>query len=383
MRNMNENTIQTFRTSSRTAECDVVVLKETSSTRLVFRPQIVDNPSNPEACVNGHLFHQKKTRNGLWEDAESLNLSTLKSGEGVRITLHSAELMLLKDALDKIYALGRQGLPFDGHYAVVRDDDVLIIEGEEQDYIRELLSRNLGENVWQQLIELEPDLATKLAWAKVQSDRMQVADSFELNMLYGRNEKFWQVFLSKNDWIFGYGLTYYCMTTLGREILVGGKNINNSGGQVCDFLLRTNGNARFTSLVEIKCPNTKLIQGEDRNGVYPISRELAAAVSQIQIYCNSWGRNRTEDAICREIEGDYLTVSPKGILVIGDTSELDNKDKRISFELFRRSLHNIDIITYDELLERARFIVNDKQELEMVSTTDASSEFISDDELPF
>ena len=70
-------------------------------------------------------------------------------------------------------------------------------------------------------------------------------------------------------------------------------------------------------------------------------------------------------------------------MVIGDTSELDNKDKRISFELFRRSLHNIDIITYDELLERARFIVNDKQELEMVSTTDASSEFISDDELPF
>ena len=98
MRNMNENTIQTFRTSSRTAECDVVVLKETSSTRLVFRPQIVDNPSNPEACVNGHLFHQKKTRSGLWEDAESLNLSTLKSGEGVRITLHSAELMLLKEA---------------------------------------------------------------------------------------------------------------------------------------------------------------------------------------------------------------------------------------------------------------------------------------------
>jgi hypothetical protein len=136
-------------------------------------------------------------------------------------------------------------------------------------------------------------------------------------------------------------------------------------------------------LVEIKCPNTKLIQVEDRNGVYPISRELAAAVSQIQIYCNSWGQNRTQDAIYREIEGDYLTVSPKGILVIGDTSELDNKDKRISFELFRRSLHNIDIITYDELLERAKFIVSDKQELEQSSVADASGEFMSDDELPF
>lgn len=380
---MKGSTIQTFRTSSRTAECGVVVLKETGSTRLVFRPQIVENPTNPDACVNGHIFHQKKTRNGIWEDAESVNLNTLRSGEGVRITLHSAELMLLKEALDRIYALGRQGLPYDGNYAVVRNNDVLIIEGQEQDYIRELLSRNLGENVWGQLVELEPDLATKLAWAKVQGDRMRSVAEFEANMQLSKTEKFWQSFLSINDWIFGYGLTYYCMSTLSREVLVGGKDINNSGGQVCDFLMRTNGEARFTSLVEIKCPYTKLMQSEDRNGVYPVSRELAAAISQIQVYCNSWSKNRSDDVVCREMEGNYLTVSPKGILVIGTTAELDTKDKRVAFELFRRALHNIDIITYDELLERAKFIVKDKNEIVSVNSVVHASGFIDDEELPF
>jgi hypothetical protein len=267
--------------------------------------------------------------------------------------------MLFKKELDRLYVLGNHGLPDDGNYAVVKNDDALIIKGRERDYIRELLSGNLGEAVWRELVEMNPDLTTKLALAKVQSDRMQSVKAFESNMQLSKNEKFWQSFLSKNDWIFGYGLTYYCMSTIDREVLVGGKNINNSGGgQVCDFLLRTNGNARFSSLVEIKCPETKLIQREDRNGVYPISRELAAAVSQIQIYCNSWGKNRTEEAVIKEICENYLTVSPKGILVIGNLKELDSKEKRISFELFRRSLHNIDIITYDELLERAKFIVS-------------------------
>ena len=52
-----------------------------------------------------------------------------------------------------------------------------------------------------------------------------------------------------------------------------------------------------------------------------------------------------------------MTAKTKGILVIGNTSELDTADKKRSFELFRKGLNQIDIITYDELLERANHIV--------------------------
>jgi hypothetical protein len=52
-----------------------------------------------------------------------------------------------------------------------------------------------------------------------------------------------------------------------------------------------------------------------------------------------------------------------GILVIGSSREFEDdaqaRDaaiKRDTFELFRRESRTIDIITYDELLERARFI---------------------------
>ena len=63
------------------------------------------------------------------------------------------------------------------------------------------------------------------------------------------------------------------------------------------------------------------------------------------------------------VERDYgaITVSPKGIVVIGDLSELQNNEQKRAFELFRRSLSSVDIITYDELLERAKYIIQKRQ----------------------
>lgn len=77
------------------------------------------------------------------------------------------------------------------------------------------------------------------------------------------------------------------------------------------------------------------------------------------------------------------------ILVIGNTSELDTADKKRSFELFRKGLNQIDIITYDELLERANHIVGTTT-LELSSEGcsgapygDSSSHQVDYSDLPF
>jgi hypothetical protein len=36
---------------------------------------------------------------------------------------------------------------------------------------------------------------------------------------------------------------------------------------------------------------------------------------------------------------------------------LDNRDKRATFDIFKKNLHNPEIVTFDELYERAKFIV--------------------------
>jgi hypothetical protein len=52
------------------------------------------------------------------------------------------------------------------------------------------------------------------------------------------------------------------------------------------------------------------------------------------------------------------TINPKLILVIGNTGQLANQSQKISFELFRRGQNDLEILTFDEIFERAKFIVD-------------------------
>jgi hypothetical protein len=58
---------------------------------------------------------------------------------------------------------------------------------------------------------------------------------------------------------------------------------------------------------------------------------------------------------------DTYNYEPKGILVVGHTGQLDDLNKKATFELFRRNLHNPEIVTYDELLARAEYLCQVEQ----------------------
>ena len=63
------------------------------------------------------------------------------------------------------------------------------------------------------------------------------------------------------------------------------------------------------------------------------------------------------------------------------SNELEAKIKMKTFELYRRDSRNIDIVTYDELYERAQFIVEGNANQESEENPDFD-DFITDD-LPF
>jgi hypothetical protein len=125
--------------------------------------------------------------------------------------------------------------------------------------------------------------------------------------------------------------------------------------------MATEAAVRFTVLVEIKKPNTALLDGNEyRVGVNRISGELAGGVAQIQANCFRWateGSVQIDNRDALERRGIY-TYEPKGILVIGHCAQLDTRHKRAALEVYRRELHNPEIITYDELLARAEFLVS-------------------------
>ncbi len=89
---------------------------------------------------------------------------------------------------------------------------------------------------------------------------------------------------------------------------------------------------------------------------------MTGGISQIQINCKTWLRKSFEPENSDELNSkNIFTVNPRGILVIGNTKELDNRNKIETFESFRRNISNPEIITFDELYERAKFIVQNEQ----------------------
>lgn len=372
------NIVQTKQTSKATSEIvNPILIDETTTTRRVLLATIVDNQKDPAACISGSIVHQRKTPKGTWEEIDAIKLNALKAGEGVQMQFSCSQMVKLREAIEKAYTVGRAGVAPSGKYVFGKEDEVIIVEGQENRYIRNLLEKGLGEDVWKELVETYPDLATKLSLARIQTTRKAVIEQLELALRDDHSEGYWQKILSENDWIFGYGLQYNIVSVISEQVYVGGKNVNNRGGQICDFMAASGGNARFVTLVEIKRPNTKLLTDEDRNGCHPISKDLATAVSQIQGYCLSWGANPTEGKSEFEYDNNVVTVQPKGIIVIGNSAELQTKQQKRSFELFRRNIHNPEIITYDELLARAKNIVS----LEV--SEESQTPDMDEDDLPF
>ncbi len=196
--------------------------------------------------------------------------------------------------------------------------------------------------------------------------RRDVLERFEKALeTLPRAESEWQGFFEKNKWIFGYGLNYQILKQEQAQPHYGGTRVDGKGGQKGDYLTSTTGDIDFTVLVEIKTPATPLLQGsvEIRAGAWSLSKELTDAVSQIEANMATWDKSGSEQPDNRdELEGrGVYTVQPKGIIVVGSLSQLDSRSKRETFQRFRKSIHGIDILTFDELYQRAKFIVEHKE----------------------
>src|SRR5437870_3264956 len=136
--------------------------------------------------------------------------------------------------------------------------------------------------------------------------------------------------------------------------------VTGKGIQKGDFLERTEAAVKFTVLVEIKRPATQLLGTRSyRNGACELGAELTGGVSQMQANCSKWEKEGSQTEENREALSyrSIFTIQPKGILVIGHTEQLNQISKRNTFELFRRNTVNPEILTFDELYERAKFIV--------------------------
>lgn len=206
-------------------------------------------------------------------------------------------------------------------------------------------------------------------------------DAIAKDKFGGREEAVWQDFFEKNRWIFGYGLFYLSAEGFpGRKLeeIIAGATVATAGRRI-DGLLRTRGRVSAVCLVEIKRHRTQLMAANEyRPGVWRPSNDLTGAVAQAMMSVDGMERQFQRKLTMIDHAGDptgedTIIARPRSVVVCGCLSEFISEhgiseERFRNFELYRRSLVAPDLITFDELFERARLIV------ESVETSNARSD---------
>jgi hypothetical protein len=221
---------------------------------------------------------------------------------------------------------------------------------------RERLFRSLHDNLTQEEINLL-------------LGRRQALEQFDATLSSGAwSETEWQDFFEVQNWVFGYGLDYRIMRQFDREMVVGAGGTDNREKPTVDFLMNF---TDYTVLVEIKRPDTPIFQTQKaaRAGTWRFSTDFMDAISQVLEQKAEWlnaaqsGEHFNKAGTSRL---EARTRDAKTILVIGNRAEFGRSGnvreaniKRDTFELFRRDTRSLEIITFDELLERANFIIKE------------------------
>lgn len=239
-----------------------------------------------------------------------------------------------------------------------------LIDSSEKDILKILKSVN-GEERVELLRKIKYDLSKKDI--DILLGRKEALEKFKLHIENNDwNETMWQKFFQEQKWIFGYGLDYRIMTEFDREMNLSVVGTDNKEKVIVDFLMTFND---FTATVEIKKPKTPIFDtSKNRSGSWSFHSEFIDAVSQVLEQKAEWsilGQNSNNYNKAGTEKLAKRTRDAKAILLIGNKGEfselLNIREKEIkqdTFELFRRGSRNVEIVTYDELFERANFIVN-------------------------
>lgn len=225
-----------------------------------------------------------------------------------------------------------------------------------------LLTSNAAAEVITQLAE-SPDLHQDIYAV---ASKRAVLEDFERRMGQGLSERDWQEFFEVNPWIFGHGLHYVALDKVSDTLMAKttGHEFDRAGKTV-DALMRTRAQVSQYVFVEIKKDSTSLLRQAVepyRPGCYGVSSEVSNAVTQVQKTTFDFARRRFRDVLKDAAGNDTAelayAIEPRSFLVVGNSAELSGNDDKIAcFELYRRNVRSPEILTFDELLFRARFIV--------------------------
>lgn len=276
---------------------------------------------------------------------------------------------------------GLQALGFvspDGDIAGRLDDDMLQQLLGDPMAISQVLMAG-GEDLVRQVVESDMDARDVIAIAARQEavrqfeQMLEDDDYFDSLVPKGSGaERVWQDFFEENPWILGAHISPLFLHSYSSEKLeqtVRGWSMVADGKRV-DALLETSGIIKSLVFAEIKHHRTELLaKTHYRSGCWSVGSEIQGGVAQLHRTVHAASREIGETLRRRDDDGAELPdptflAQPQSFLIAGNLKQLHGTsgnvipEKYQSFEFFRRNLWQPQVITFDELLARARWTVS-------------------------
>lgn len=358
---MNDHSkIKLVSTSRFTADATPIILNQTDRIQLKFDVTIIDNIKNKENAVSGALVYSKKQTNVNEFPTEVTSKKDVKIGEILKISLSSEETRKLYNGLSNYYELSER-IP----EIPLGTAEFIKVDNRKEELINEI-SKFSDQNSLDILCKLVKRVSTVDLRVIEQlfsdfsredfNEFSKLVNLEKINRLISQmemnldnnSEEFWQKLFTEDNWVLTQTVGLPVVFAKDK-VYVGGKSINNNGGLICDYLYKN----KLTSnavLIEIKTPHTKIIKGSYRS-TFSFTDELSGSINQLIMY---------RDTLVKTFglsESEFKFFSPNCLLVIGKVSELNAQQKE-TFDLYRNSLGYVQIITFDEILEKTKNLRN-------------------------
>jgi len=346
-------------TSKQSVEVSKIILNETTNTRRTLQTTIVRNDQNPDATLRIAIINERKGKDGF-EQEKPPDLRKLAAGEKLSCELDSADTLALFKELSRLYALADiVGIDYGkNQYLVIKTTRSSNLSNDEVVSLTKLLENcRHSPGLAEKLAKISPQLVENAYHYQVLAKKRDGAKRFKIMLNEQCYEQEWQAFFKEQAWILGGVHDIQYLSEISDQPIFSGSNFQGQGEKRGDFLTCTSGNARFTSIVEIKKATTSLLQSQAyRQGVYCPSSELNGGLAQLRTYLRKWlieGSRTDENKDILENAGIH-TVQPMGILIIGNLDEIKaDRKKREAFEVFRYNQKDVHIVTFDEVYARA------------------------------
>lgn len=341
---MDNEEITISSTSNITADMTpIVILDETTRTQVRFELQQIDNGKDPEKKLKGKFIYTVANKNtGSFDDIIRLNKKSIKAGESFELALSCKETYQLWQHLTERYKLVEGKLTPFGEVKYVRKD-------EDYEKLKSILKNKRA------LAELlaTADLSN-INFALNVENLKRVKKEIEQNLENDDEVKYWQPFFKDNAWILSqmFNAPFMIMKDCNY---VGGKSLNNKHGKFTDFIYQ-NKVSKNISLIEIKTPIVNLTQTTAyRADVHSASQDLSGAIAQLLIQKDELYKEYA--TLQLNTDSNFEALNVRCVLLVGNYSKLSKSEKKC-FEIYRNELRAIEIICFDELLEKINLMLN-------------------------